>query len=178
MSGTSLGYGYDQADRLTSYSSGGVSQATYAYDGDGLRQSKTVTGITTAFTWDQSAGLPLLLQAGTTSYILHGVRQGRHLRPLLLVGRGHHHGQQVAQRVHRQVRLRPPLALMPIVAGTSATAVGWASRPRATRSRLRRSCTMASKAPAARQRCVCWYTAAQGGRSCGSSRQCTPVFTT
>jgi YD repeat-containing protein len=33
---------------------GTTTQATYAYDGDGLRTSKTVSGSTTSFTWDGS----------------------------------------------------------------------------------------------------------------------------
>jgi RHS repeat-associated protein len=57
--------GYDQAGRLTSVGA----LATYAYNGDGLRTSKTVGGLTTAFTWDQAESLPVLLQAGNTSYI-------------------------------------------------------------------------------------------------------------
>jgi RHS repeat-associated protein len=58
-------YGYDQANRLTSYGT----TATYAYNGDGLRVSKTLSGTTTQQTWDIAEGLPLLLQDGTTSYV-------------------------------------------------------------------------------------------------------------
>jgi RHS repeat-associated protein len=61
-------YGYDQANRLANFNSGA---ATYAYDGDGLRSSKTVSAATTAFTWDVSGGLPLVVKAGGTSYV-HG----------------------------------------------------------------------------------------------------------
>ncbi len=68
VSGASATYGYDQENRLTSFSGGGHT-ASYNYDGDGLRQSKTVDSTTTSFTWDQSGSLPLLLQAGSTSYI-------------------------------------------------------------------------------------------------------------
>jgi RHS repeat-associated protein len=60
---------YDQANRLTSVKTGTGSSCTspatvgtYAYDGDGVRQSKAVSGTTTHFTWDESGGLPLLLQ--------------------------------------------------------------------------------------------------------------------
>jgi RHS repeat-associated protein len=56
---------YDQANRLVN-SGGGH---TFTYDGDGLRASSTTGPDTTAFTWDQSASLPVLLQAGTTSYL-------------------------------------------------------------------------------------------------------------
>jgi RHS repeat-associated protein len=58
-------YTFDQANRLTGYGSG----ATYAYNGDGLRMSKTVATTTTQQTWDVEEGLPLLLQDGTTSYV-------------------------------------------------------------------------------------------------------------
>jgi len=59
-------YAYDQANRLTSYNS---TSPTYAYNGDGLRMSKTISGTTTQQTWDVAEGLPLLLQDGTTSYV-------------------------------------------------------------------------------------------------------------
>jgi RHS repeat-associated protein len=46
---------------------------TYAYDGTGVRSTKTVGGTTTQFSWDRSGGLPLLLQeragTSTTSYL-------------------------------------------------------------------------------------------------------------
>ena len=63
--GGAVSFGYDQVHRLTSIS-GGIS---YGYDGDGLRIQKTVGGETTRFAWDESGDLPLLLQAGSTSYI-------------------------------------------------------------------------------------------------------------
>ncbi len=37
---------------------------SYAYDGAGLRMAKTTPAGTTAFTWDHSQGLPLLLSEG------------------------------------------------------------------------------------------------------------------
>ena len=43
--------------------------ATYAYDGDGLRTSKTVNGATTSFTWEASSGMPLLIDDGTNHYL-------------------------------------------------------------------------------------------------------------
>ena len=43
--------------------------ATYSYNGDGLRTSKTVAGIVTPFTWLQSGGFPLLESDGTNQYI-------------------------------------------------------------------------------------------------------------
>ncbi len=63
--GTVTKYGYDQASRLTSYGT----TATYKYNGDGLRTSKTVSGVAKPFVWDVAQGLPLLLKEGTTSYI-------------------------------------------------------------------------------------------------------------
>ncbi len=68
ISGSSAGFGYDQANRLTSYSAGGTS-ATYAYNGDGLRLSKTVGGTTGHEVWDLAEGLPLMLSDGTNSYV-------------------------------------------------------------------------------------------------------------
>jgi RHS repeat-associated protein len=54
---------------------GGGVDATYAYDADGLRQSKTVNGQTRAFTWDTSGQLALLLMDGTDLYVYgHGNR--------------------------------------------------------------------------------------------------------
>ena len=63
-----LSYGYDEANRLASYTSA-TQTATYKYDGDGLRMSKTVNGTTTPFTWDTASSTPLLLSDGTTDYI-------------------------------------------------------------------------------------------------------------
>lgn len=62
--------GYDQADRLTSYSVTGGASATYAYDGDGLRTAKTVGTATTSFAWDHVTGqTPLLLTDGSQNYV-------------------------------------------------------------------------------------------------------------
>jgi RHS repeat-associated protein len=58
-------YTYDQANRLITYGTG----ASYGYNGDGLRMSKSVSGSTTQQTWDVAEGLPLLLQDGGTSYV-------------------------------------------------------------------------------------------------------------
>lgn len=46
-----------------------VPTTTYAYNGDGLRMSKTVAGTTTSFTWTGGGAIPLLLSDGTNSYI-------------------------------------------------------------------------------------------------------------
>lgn len=57
--------GYDQANRLTSYGA----TATYAYNGDGLRMSKTVGGTTEQFTYDLVDGLPLPIVDGSTEFV-------------------------------------------------------------------------------------------------------------
>jgi YD repeat-containing protein len=67
-SGPSTVLGYDQADRLTRFVLGSTS-VSYAYNGDGLRMSKTLGKKSTAFAWDVAEELPLLLQAGKSSYI-------------------------------------------------------------------------------------------------------------
>jgi RHS repeat-associated protein len=63
--GTASALGYDQANRLISYGS----TASYQYNGDGQRVSKTVSGSSTAFIWDEADSTPLLLAAGSTYYI-------------------------------------------------------------------------------------------------------------
>lgn len=65
VTGAATTLGYDQANRLTAYGT----TVTYAYNGDGLRMSRTVSGTATAFTWDTSQELPLLLTDGTASYV-------------------------------------------------------------------------------------------------------------
>ena len=57
--------GYNQADELTSYGT----TASYAYNGGGLRMSKTVSGTTTDFAWNTTGSTPLLIAAGTTYYL-------------------------------------------------------------------------------------------------------------
>jgi RHS repeat-associated protein len=60
--------GWDQANRLTSFAKGSVN-ATYAYDGDGIRTSKTVAGLAQPMVWDRSGSLPMLLSDGDASYL-------------------------------------------------------------------------------------------------------------
>jgi len=70
--GATTSYTYDQANRLTAYGAA----ATYVYNGNGLRQSKTVSGTTDAFTWGVAEGLPQLLvdaTPATTTYFIYGV---------------------------------------------------------------------------------------------------------
>ncbi|HVF14431.1 MAG TPA: RHS repeat-associated core domain-containing protein [Acidimicrobiales bacterium] len=92
-----LTYHYDQANRLVAAPS-----ATYTYNGEGLRTAKTVSGTTTAFTWNVAEGLPLVLaetsEGATTSYVY-----GPGGRPLQQVGptgevRFHHHDQRASTR--------------------------------------------------------------------------------
>jgi RHS repeat-associated protein len=68
-SGSATNLGYDQADRLTSWGQGSAMTATYSYNGDGLRMSKTVSGIRADFTWDVSGQLPLVLSDGSYNYV-------------------------------------------------------------------------------------------------------------
>jgi RHS repeat-associated protein len=72
-SGPATCYTYDQADRLTEVQTGTGSTCTspttvaaYSYDGNGVRQSKTVSGTTTHFTWGGSGGELLQQKAGST----------------------------------------------------------------------------------------------------------------
>jgi RHS repeat-associated protein len=72
--GPATTYGYDQAGNLISVErpkEGEVSEIkdTYAYDGNGLRASQTISGTTSYLTWDMTEGLPLILNDGTNSYI-------------------------------------------------------------------------------------------------------------
>jgi RHS repeat-associated protein len=75
-------YGYDDngqrvdagADSFTYDAYGAMSSATpgssvYAYAADGLRTSKTVNGVTTEFAWDDSVGVPELVQDGGNYYL-------------------------------------------------------------------------------------------------------------
>jgi RHS repeat-associated protein len=72
LTSSTTNYSYDQADRLIDFANGLV-EKTYSYNGDGLRLQKTNAGIglpqTIDYTWDVGAGLPLLLQDNTASYI-------------------------------------------------------------------------------------------------------------
>jgi RHS repeat-associated protein len=61
-------YGYDQANRLTSTTNPSLN-ASYRYNGDGLRINKTVDGTTEAFSWDTSGQVPTMLTDGATDYI-------------------------------------------------------------------------------------------------------------
>jgi len=63
--GSATNLSHDQANRLTAYGT----SSSYAYNGDGLRMSKTVSGSTSQCLWDAAAALPLLLKDGSTAYV-------------------------------------------------------------------------------------------------------------
>jgi RHS repeat-associated protein len=65
INSASTAYVWDQASRLTSAGT----TATYAYNGDGLRMTKTVSGTQEQFAWDLAEGLPALIRDGNTDYI-------------------------------------------------------------------------------------------------------------
>ena len=47
----------------------GSTTASYVYDGDGKRTSKTVSSVTTPFVYDVNRGLPVLLEDGARRYV-------------------------------------------------------------------------------------------------------------
>lgn len=67
LAGSPTTYTYDQAGRLTRFH--GATTATYTFNGDGLRMSKTAGSATTPFVWDTTTDTPLLLTDGTASYL-------------------------------------------------------------------------------------------------------------
>jgi RHS repeat-associated protein len=67
-------YGYDQTGNLTSVErpekeSVPKIEDSYAYNGEGIRTSQTISGTTSYFAWDMSESIPLILSDGTNSYI-------------------------------------------------------------------------------------------------------------
>ncbi len=73
-SGPATSYGYDQAGNLTSVSrskegSTPAIEDAYAYNGEGLRASQTISGTTNYLTWDVTEDLPLIMNDGSNSYI-------------------------------------------------------------------------------------------------------------
>jgi len=56
-------FSWDYEDRMVSATVNSVT-TTFAYRGDGLRDSRTVGGNTTTFTWDIAGGLPVVLDDG------------------------------------------------------------------------------------------------------------------
>ena len=84
---TLASYAYDQANRLVGLTAGRTT-ATYGYNGDGLRVSKTVGGRTQRFAWDISQGMPLVLGDGQAQYV-YGVG-GQPLEQVGVDGRTHY----------------------------------------------------------------------------------------
>ena len=66
-SGSPATYSYNQSGQLTSVTGPGGT-GSYTYDGDGLRATKTVSGSTTTFIWDDES-TPNLLTDGSNSYL-------------------------------------------------------------------------------------------------------------
>jgi RHS repeat-associated protein len=72
--GPATTYGYDEAGNMVSVSRAAEGSTpkiedSYAYNGDGLRSSETVSGQTSYLTWDTAEALPLLLSNGTSSFV-------------------------------------------------------------------------------------------------------------
>jgi RHS repeat-associated protein len=72
--GPATTYGYNQASELTSAErpkEGSTPEIkdTYAYNGEDLRTSQTISGTTNYLAWDMAEELPLILNDGTNSYI-------------------------------------------------------------------------------------------------------------
>ncbi len=72
--GVATTYGYNQAGDLISVErpKEGEHAAiadTYAYDGDGIRASQTISGTTAYLAWDFAESTPLMLNDGTNSFI-------------------------------------------------------------------------------------------------------------
>jgi RHS repeat-associated protein len=73
-SGAATTYGYDQAGNLISLARPKEPKTaeikdTYAYDGNGLRASQTISGTTSFLAWDLTGSLPVVLNDGANSYI-------------------------------------------------------------------------------------------------------------
>jgi YD repeat-containing protein len=59
---------WDAEDRLTAATVSSVG-TSFAYDGDGLRDSLTTNSVTTTFTWDVNRSIPQVLDDDTFQYI-------------------------------------------------------------------------------------------------------------
>lgn len=65
--GPATTYAYNAAGELTGVS--GATTASYTYNGDGLRVTKTTGGATATFTWDSRGSVPTVLSDGSTDYV-------------------------------------------------------------------------------------------------------------
>jgi hypothetical protein len=61
-------YTYDHENRLTQAVINGVTFSS-TYNGDGLRMSHTENSVTTSYTWDVAAGLPVVIQDDDNTYV-------------------------------------------------------------------------------------------------------------
>ncbi|MSQ27652.1 MAG: hypothetical protein EXR51_05900 [Dehalococcoidia bacterium] len=61
-------FAFDQANRMNSATVAGAT-SSYAYNGDGVRHSKTVAAVTTTLVNDVNRGLPVVLDDGTRKYV-------------------------------------------------------------------------------------------------------------
>jgi RHS repeat-associated protein len=73
-SGPTTTYSYDQAGNLITAERPKEGETpkiedTYAYNGEGLRSSQTISGTTSYLAWDTAEELPLILNDGSNSYI-------------------------------------------------------------------------------------------------------------
>jgi RHS repeat-associated protein len=80
-------FGFDQANRLVTYGA----SASYRYNGDGVRMSKTISGTSQGFVWDVAEGMPRLLRDGTASYIT--TPEGRLLEQITSKGAAYYYHQ-------------------------------------------------------------------------------------
>src|SRR5258706_3621102 len=122
--------------------------------------------------------------------VLHLLGQEANLGTFLLVGRSDMQRQQQSQRIDHPMDFATFAVLVSVetcpcplsgldwrVRPSMITALGSSLWPAATRNTIRKSSTMASNTPAARERCVCWNTVYHGGKSCGSIRHVPPLRT-
>ncbi|MGE3793862.1 MAG: RHS repeat-associated core domain-containing protein [Dehalococcoidia bacterium] len=68
VSRDSDGFSFDHENRLTQSVVSSTTSSS-VYDGAGVRRSHTVNGSTTTYVWDVNAGLPVVLQDGTRTYV-------------------------------------------------------------------------------------------------------------
>jgi RHS repeat-associated protein len=61
-------FAWDHENRMTQAVVSGTT-ASYVYNGDGVRMSRTIGGQAVSYTWDVAAGMPFLLQDGTNTYV-------------------------------------------------------------------------------------------------------------
>ena len=91
-----------------------------------------------------------------TGQLLGVVAQCLHLRPVLFIGGRCGQGQQLTQRIYRQMDLGAPC-------------------PSSRHQTRRKSCTAFSKHPDSNHRFAWLRTTSAGGRSCGRKAHCAPV---